>query len=361
MSRFFQSVFRVARRGALSLSQSKRNVRQLMLASALLGAGSFSLFQHRQTLCEQKVSPQPSVISQGKEHAAYVWIHLSKSADVKEAAKIAAKFNLVVDSVVPPADRDEDTEILAGVGFGPKVWKSVASSAGLPSGGDFDYRARYHPVGSMPATGGDIFFHAKSNSYSSCFEFTRQIVQAFPAGWIERVEDQYGFVYKNGRDLSGWLDGTENPASEDDRFAAALNPNTGSSYMITQRWVHDWETINKTHAKVGEKYVGRTKPDSIELAPGVNPATSHVSRMRDAQGNKIPIVRQSMPYGRIGSDAGLFFIAYANSTSKFDTMLDRMTGETSDKLHDDVMRFTRCVAGTYWYVPSVDELNKISQ
>ncbi len=88
-------------------------------------------------------------------------------------------------------------------------------------------------------------------------------------------------------------------------------------------------------------------------------AASHVSRTRDAKGQKIPIVRQSMPFGTVvcmiylssdrreidrdrlladwfplplfgsikGGQHGLLFIAYANNPSKFDVMLDRMVGK----------------------------------
>ena len=38
--------------------------------------------------------------------------------------------------------------------------------------------------------------------------------------------------------------------------------------------------------------------NSVELEKTLNPITSHVSRMR-VNGEKVPIVRQSMPYGTV--------------------------------------------------------------
>lgn len=64
----------------------------------------------------------------------------------------------------------------------------------------------------MPATGGDIFIHAKSDNYSKLFELAQEIYKGLPKGSVKKFEDIYGFTYRNGRDLSGFIDGTENPA-----------------------------------------------------------------------------------------------------------------------------------------------------
>ena len=52
------------------------------------------------------------------------------------------------------------------------------------------------------------------------------------------------------------------------------------------------------------------------------PISSHVARSRDDKGNKIPIVRQSMPFGNLKGPHGLLFIAYANTPKKFDVVSD---------------------------------------
>jgi porphyrinogen peroxidase len=78
--------------------------------------------------------------------------------------------------------------------------------------------------------------------------------------------------------------------------------------------------------------------------------------MRDEKYNRIPIVRQSMPFGDVNKN-GLLFIAYSSDVSKFDVMLDRMTGNTSDGKNDSIMKYSSCVSGNYWYFPSLEELN----
>jgi len=152
------------------------------------------------------------------------------------------------------------------------------------------------------------------------------------------------------------LDGTENPADEVNRRAAALLPD-GGSYVIHQRWLHDLPAFHGKSVDDQEKIVGRTKPDSAELRP--LPKSSHVARSRDAKGKTIPIVRQSMPFGTVGGDRGLLFIAYSSSPNKFDQMIDNMTGKGGGE-NDDIMMASKCIASNYYYAPSAKELASLA-
>ena len=79
-----------------------------------------------------------------------------------------------------------------------------------------------------------------------------------------------------------------------------------------------------------------------------------------AQKKPFQIVRQSMPYGNLHDKAGLFFIGYAAAPENFEYMLSNMVGGGIDQHHDDVMRLTECIKGTYWYFPGVEELKKLA-
>ena len=56
-------------------------------------------------------------------------------------------------------------------------------------------------------TAGDVFIHAKCNTPSKLFELAQQFMAVLPKGSVKNFEDIYSFVYKNGRDLSGFIDG----------------------------------------------------------------------------------------------------------------------------------------------------------
>jgi len=134
----------------------------------------------------------------------------------------------------------------------------------------------------------------------------------------------------------------------------------GGSYLIHQVWEHDIPKLNKETVETQEGWVGRKKDWSAELPKDKMPPSAHVARMRDEKFARIPIVRQSMPWGDSKKN-GLLFIAYSSDVSKFDKMLDRMTGNGSDKHNDSIMKYSKCVTGNYWYFPSVVELNKFYQ
>ncbi|KAF5396393.1 hypothetical protein PHET_10446 [Paragonimus heterotremus] len=155
--------------------------------------------------------------------------------------------------------------------------------------------------------------------------------------------------------------GTENPADDDDRIEAAIDPKTGGSYVVTQKWIHNHPVIRATKEGVKEQYIGRDLKDSVELRK--KPDTSHVARMVGSADfdatPKFQIVRHSQPWGTVSGDSGLFFIGYSATPVALDFMLDRMTGLGEDKKTDDLMRLTQCVTGNYWFFPSKPHLDKM--
>jgi hypothetical protein len=56
----------------------------------------------------------------------------------------------------------------------------------------------------------------------------------------------------------------------------------------------------------------------------------------------------------------LFFSRYAASPDNFEYMLDRMVGSHDDGVCDDIMQFSSCVSGNYWYFPSTQQLKLLA-
>lgn len=368
-------------RYASTRSAASRNAAPLLfgtLAAGAAGYGAYRMWDSNQPLSSQveqamkavqealppttvtaagPPQAQPSVYSQGKEHALYLWINVKPTANAKEVARTVAKLQQYVDQVTDPKMRDENDEVLAGVGFGPNFYAQIAGKTKEP----YAYPHRKGPLGEMPSSGGDVFIHAKCHQVSKLFELCQLVVSKLPTNSVDNFEDIYSFVYRNGRDLSGFIDGTENAADDDDRREIAVEKATGGSYVITQKWLHDFKVINTEKDKTLEGWVGRTRPDSIELQR--KSITSHVARMTGGNGfqqlKPFQIVRQSMPFGSVSGDAGLFFIGYAASPRNLEFMLDRMVGAGGDGHSDDILRITKNVKGTYWYFPGVAELKNL--
>jgi len=303
---------------------------------------------------------QSSVVTGTYPQGAFVVITLNPKVDLKEVAQAAAKLPKIIQELTPEDYQPKLGElapILAGVGFGTGTYEQLckATKKSLPSNFTH-FTAKKGQHGDMPSTGGDILLHVKAETVSLCYEVVKKFVETLPKGSIKKVEDKYSFQFQDGRDLSGFLDGTENPADNKSRREAALLP-TGGSYVIHQKWIHNIPMFESKPISEQEKIVGRTKPDSAELSKKVMPKTSHVARMRDENFQKIPIVRQSMPFGTVGGERGLLFIAYSNNPANFDKMLDRMVGKQGGSENDAIMSFSNCVASQYFYVPSAKELS----
>jgi putative iron-dependent peroxidase len=167
-------------------------------------------------------------------------------------------------------------------------------------------------------------------------------------------------VYRDSRDLTGFVDGTENPPVEEAHDVAIVpsgQKGAGGSHVVAMRWVHDLTSFHALTRAEQEGTIGRTKPDSVELDD--KPATAHISRVViEEDGEELEIYRRSVPYGRV-AELGLYFIAFSADPSRYHKMLARMFGTTSDGVHDRLTDFTRPVSGSFYFAPSLDALDGI--
>src|ERR1700761_5430140 len=96
--------------------------------------------------------------------------------------------------------------------------------------------------------------------------------------------------------------------------------------------------------------MGRTKADSTELED--QPEDSHVARTdQDEFGH---IFRRNMPYGNI-EDHGTVFVGFSSDQTRLSKMLDSMAGLVNGK-RDALTRYTQPITGSYYFVPSVENL-----
>jgi putative iron-dependent peroxidase len=180
---------------------------------------------------------------------------------------------------------------------------------------------------------------------------------------VQVGEETQGFRYLDSRDLTGFIDGTENPRGRV-RAAAALigdeDPDfADGSFAFTQRYVHDLAAWDALPVREQEKVIGRRKKDSRALSARALPPTAHIERAAIREdGTELEIVRHSFPYGTT-DEYGLFFIAYSKDLSIPERMLARMLGTTGDGLHDRLMDFSRAVSGANFFAPSLRVLRSL--
>jgi putative iron-dependent peroxidase len=302
--------------------------------------------------------PQPGILPEPGSAALFLVLRVVDPArDAKAVGKVLAG---VPGAAAKLAATERGSRLVANVGIGSDFWDLLSPDrrpAGLRRFRSLEVAGRR-----APATDGDALIHLVSRRHDLNVELAMQIRAAL-GDRVEVMDEVHGFKYRDGRDLTGFLDGTENPKGKA-RAAVALVGDedrafAGGSYVFTQRYVHDlakWATLG---VKEQEGVVGRRKADSVELSDAVKPPTAHIARtVIEENGEELEIVRHSFPYGTT-SERGLFFIAYCRTLDIPERMLARMVGATDDGLHDRLLEFAHAVSGAYFFAPSLRVLRRL--
>jgi porphyrinogen peroxidase len=301
-------------------------------------------------------TPQTGILPAGNSTACFIVATVNKGDNAVMQARSGC-------AAVPGLTRevatiDSGAGLVSVVAIGSDCWDRLYSDKGHPS--------ELRPFGTRaegprqaPATAGDLLFHIRSERRDLNYVLATKIMAEF-GGSISIVEEVDGFRYLENRDLTGFVDGTENPEG-DERSDVALVPQgdpdvAAGSYVNMQRYIHDLENWERLSVDEQEAAIGRTKADDVELAEGVKPPTAHISRVVIEQdGEELEILRHSMPYGNV-CEAGLLFIAYARTPDNFDRMLDHMIHADTDGHYDHLLDYTRAVTGCSFFAPSMEFL-----
>jgi putative iron-dependent peroxidase len=200
-----------------------------------------------------------------------------------------------------------------------------------------------------PSTQSALWIWVRESSLSDCFDVSQSIERSLGQDFA-LVEEVSTFIYRKGRDLSGYEDGTENPKDEAAREAAIVGsgPLQGSSFAAVQRWVHDLSQFLALDLMHRDHTIGRRFEDNQEIPDA--PASAHVRR--SAQESFDPaafMVRRSMPWSEQGQH-GLYFLAFGESLDRFERVMNRMVG-LEDGIVDQLFAFTRPVTGGYFWCP----------
>ena len=243
-------------------------------------------------------------------------------------------------------------------GFRPSLWRKVAPQD-IPEGvSDFDQPVQGVDGYSMPATQHDLFLWAAGHAYDKVFDVTREAVKAL-APVASLVSEVAGWTYKENRDLTGFIDGTENPSLLEAPEVALIppqSPGAGGSIVLIQKWLHDAAAFEALPIEAQEKVIGRTKDTSMELDEEARGPQSHVSRNVIVEnGEEQHIFRRNTPFGT-ATEHGTMFIGFSRDQHRLARMLARMAG-AEDGIRDALTLYTTAVSGAYYFVPSVESLH----
>ena len=290
---------------------------------------------------------QTAICAASHAHGGYLSFDLSGPHSLA-ARKALAQLAEQLDA---GAGEGADARNCWAIGIGADVWPLLVGDAGPAELAPFP--AFDDAIHANPVTPHAVFVHLRSDRHDACF-IAGELAQQALAGYFALVDARSGFRYRDSRDLTGFVDGTENPA-QDERPAAALlddgSPYAGGSFLHVQRYVHDLAKWRRTPVATQERTIGRTKQDNVEMDDDIKPPTSHIARtVIEEDGEELEILRQSLPYGEVGAEQGLMFLSYCKTPTIFTRMLERMVTRR-DGHSDHMLHFTTAVTGAAYFVP----------
>ena len=292
-------------------------------------------------------TPQTGIFALGTESHAYLELDRVAGTD---AAAVAAR----VASLREPRTTIGGVNLV--VGFRPELWASVAPDAAPVGVHGFDVPLVGATGFLMPATQHDVVIWLSGASYDVVFDLSRAVLNGL-AGAAELRHEVVGWPYHHDLDLTGFIDGTENPTLAEATTVVAIPPGQageGGTILLLQQWEHDANAWESLPVGAQEAVIGRRKVDSEELDP--QPPGSHVARTDQARFGKI--FRRNIAYGTVLSH-GTTFVGFAADQRILAAMLESMLG-TGDGVPDELTRFTRPLTGAYYVVPSAERLARLA-
>ena len=203
----------------------------------------------------------------------------------------------------------------------------------------------------IPSTPADLWCWLRGDERGELLLRSQSLIDDLAQGF-ECVSIIDGFCHQQGRDLTGYEDGTENPV-DDAAIAAAIVSGQGDgldggSFVAVQQWLHDMTTFKQMSGEAQDNMIGRRRSDNEELDDA--PESAHVKRT--AQESFSPeafVVRRSMSWSE-GQRGGLVFVSFGHSLQGFAAQLRRMVG-LEDGITDGLFQFTRPITGAYFWCP----------
>jgi porphyrinogen peroxidase len=307
------------------------------------------------------ISPQPVTAPRTRDA---IFLVLTVAGDARSTDVVRRACGDVAGLVRAIGTRDPDARLSCVVGIGSDAWDRLVG-APRPAGLHPFAEVRRGPRHAV-ATPGDLLFHICAERQDLCFEFATQLMRML--GSAVRVEDEiHGFRYFDDRDLTGFVDGTENPTGLDAIEATIIGAEdpdfAGGSYVLVQKYLHEIASWDALPTEAQEAIIGRRKLSDIELDDATKPPWAHNALTNVVEdGVEQKILRHNMPFGNAATgEAGTYFIGYARTPQVLEAMVANMFIGRPPGVYDRLLDFTRPVTGTLFFVPSTRALDALGE
>ena len=288
-------------------------------------------------------SPQSGIFALGTASHAYLEFDLV-------AGQQGHDLVAAISSLREPRTTMGGVNLVAG--FRPELWREAAPDDAPAELEGFNEDLVGIDGFVMPATQHDAVLWLSGSAYDVIFDVARAAIAELQGLATVAVETS-SWPYQHDRDLTGFIDGSENPTLVDAPGLVLIpegRPGAGGTILLLQKWAHDAAAWESLPVATQEQVIGQTKPDSIELddkAPD-----SHVASTDQDRFGKI--FRRNMPYGTV-TDHRTMFVGFRSEQRPLSTMLESMAG-LAGGARDALTLYTRPLTGAYYFVPSADAL-----
>lgn len=240
------------------------------------------------------------------------------------------------------------------IGFRPELWNRVAPGHAPVGVHGFNTPISGKDGFIMPAAQHDAVLWLSGSAYDVVFDVAHQAIVDLKE-LASVAEETSSWPYRHDRDLTGFIDGSENPSLIDASDAAVIaegHPGEGGTILLLQKWKHDTSAWESLRVDQQERVMGRRKLNSVELDDKA--ADSHVASTDQDKFGKI--FRRNMPYGTV-TDHGTMFVGFSADQQRLSTMLESMAGLRTG-VRDALTRYTQPISGAYYFVPPTEGLRQ---
>jgi putative iron-dependent peroxidase len=244
------------------------------------------------------------------------------------------------------------------IAIGSSFWSEIyphSSPQELVGFPDMQSEDRCAPV--LPC---DLFIQIRADRLDICHAVGIEVLDLLRVH-VELVEQVSAFRYLDGRDLTGFLDGEDNPRGMKKIDIAVVGDNDpeykGGSYIHIQRYRHDMSRWNALSLRRQEGVMGKTKEHNLPLVDSGRSSHSFRTKLTGLNGEYPSLLKQSMPYGDMLMQ-GLFFVSCANSSKSFSNMLhSRIFGDEMGH-YDRLLDYSNAETGAAFFAPSIQFIKR---
>ncbi|MGO3344788.1 MAG: Dyp-type peroxidase [Marinomonas sp.] len=300
---------------------------------------------------------QTGIIPEASSDAIFATFSV-KREKIAEAKQALANSNDIITAI---QQQFPDASVYATIGLNHTVWPYFDSDKHPKYLAPFPHFKNLNTE--VKETAGELVLHIRSTRSDATFELANTLYKAFDDS-IELISEVSCFKYLDNRDLTGFVDGTENPEGDDRKKVALVGKEDidfeYGSYLNLMHFVHDLVTWEQQDLKTQEDTYGRTKQDNEEYASSEKSVHAHTKRtsLKDDNGNSLEILRHSMPFASL-EEKGLVFASYSNTPKPFDLMLKSMVEGDENGHCDNLLNYTKASRCSTFFIPPINWLTSL--